>query len=123
VLLYNDKQVGCMLVRVEQQRVEEFLSRLPLRAKTVFKLAPFARENRGERERTHGGCVWGSNRRAGARVAYVKMWCDAQGRKIPIMGKHTKKIVSGCWSVNGRLALGSEDKQASWRFAPLWWEV
>lgn len=31
-------------------------------------------------------------------------------RKIPILGKHTKKITCGCWNAENLLALGGEDK-------------
>ncbi|XP_035492016.2 WD repeat-containing protein 19 isoform X2 [Scophthalmus maximus] len=34
-------------------------------------------------------------------------------RKIPILGKHTKKITCGCWSTQNLLALGSEDNTLS----------
>ncbi|XP_037685531.1 WD repeat-containing protein 19 isoform X2 [Choloepus didactylus] len=31
-------------------------------------------------------------------------------RKIPVLGKHTKKITCGCWNAENLLALGGEDK-------------
>lgn len=34
-------------------------------------------------------------------------------RRIPIIGKHTKKITCGAWNRDNLLALGSEDKTIS----------
>ncbi|CAG5939375.1 unnamed protein product [Menidia menidia] len=34
-------------------------------------------------------------------------------RKIPVLGKHTKKITCGCWSSQNLLALGSDDHSLS----------
>uniref|UniRef100_A0A3Q3W5I8 WD repeat domain 19 n=1 Tax=Mola mola TaxID=94237 RepID=A0A3Q3W5I8_MOLML len=34
-------------------------------------------------------------------------------RKIPVLGKHTKKITCGCWSAQNLLALGSDDNTLS----------
>ena len=31
-------------------------------------------------------------------------------RKVPVLGKHTKKIICGCWSKQNLLALGSDDR-------------
>mmetsp|Transcript_37661 Transcript_37661/g.118764 ORF Transcript_37661/g.118764 Transcript_37661/m.118764 type:complete len:1376 (+) Transcript_37661:207-4334(+) len=36
---------------------------------------------------------------------------DQLGKKIPIMGKHTRKINCGTWNKDNWLALGSEDRQ------------
>lgn len=32
---------------------------------------------------------------------------------VPVKGKHSKKIISGCWNKNGLLALGGEDKMVT----------
>lgn len=34
-------------------------------------------------------------------------------RRIPILGKHSKRIVCGAWSTENLLALGSDDKTMS----------
>lgn len=34
-------------------------------------------------------------------------------RRIPIIGKHTKKITCGAWNTENLLALGSDDKTIS----------
>jgi len=31
-------------------------------------------------------------------------------RRLPLLGKHSKRITCGCWSEEGLLALGSEDR-------------
>lgn len=46
----------------------------------------------------------------GTSKGNILIYNQRAGRKIPILGKHTKKIVSGAWSSDNLLALGSEDK-------------
>lgn len=49
----------------------------------------------------------------GTTKGNVLIYNQRAGRKIPIVGKHTKRITSGAWSSDNLLALGSEDKSLS----------
>ena len=49
----------------------------------------------------------------GTSKGNVLLYNQRAGRKIPVLGKHSKRIVSGAWSSDNLLALGSEDKTLS----------
>lgn len=60
--------------------------------------------------------AWGKNGlfiAIGTSKGNVLLYNQRAGRKIPILGKHSKKILSGAWSSDNLLALGSEDKTLS----------
>lgn len=43
----------------------------------------------------------------------ILLYNQRAGRKVPILGKHTKRIISGAWSTDNLLALGAEDRTLS----------
>ncbi|XP_062838299.1 WD repeat-containing protein 19 [Anolis carolinensis] len=47
---------------------------------------------------------------AGTTKGNVLIYNHQTSRKIPILGKHTKRITCGCWSNGKVIALGGEDK-------------
>ena len=60
--------------------------------------------------------AWGKNEAflsIGTSKGSVLIYNQRAGRKIPILGKHTKRITCGAWSVDNLLALGSEDRSLS----------
>jgi WD repeat-containing protein 19 len=46
----------------------------------------------------------------GNEKGYVNFYFKKNKKKIPTMGKHSKKVVSGDWNDDGLLATGSEDR-------------
>lgn len=49
----------------------------------------------------------------GTMKGNVLLYNQKAGRKVPILGKHSKKITCGAWSSDNLLALGSEDRTLS----------
>jgi WD repeat-containing protein 19 len=49
----------------------------------------------------------------GTTKGNILLYNQRAGKKFPILGKHTKRIVAGCWSTDNLLALGSEDRTLS----------
>ncbi|GAQ81709.1 hypothetical protein KFL_000880240 [Klebsormidium nitens] len=49
----------------------------------------------------------------GTAKGNLLLYNQALGKRIPIMGKHTKRITCGAWSAGNRLALGSDDRRVS----------
>ena len=49
----------------------------------------------------------------GTAKGNVLLYNQKAGRKVPILGKHSKKITCGAWSSDNLLALGSEDRTLS----------
>ena len=47
----------------------------------------------------------------GTSKGNVVLYNHAQRRKVPIMGKHTRSVTCGAWSVGGLLALAGKDNQ------------
>ncbi|KAK9830069.1 hypothetical protein WJX72_009571 [[Myrmecia] bisecta] len=49
----------------------------------------------------------------GTSKGNLLLYNHSQRRKVPIMGKHTRSIVSGAWNAGGLLALGGRDNQVT----------
>jgi WD repeat-containing protein 19 len=46
----------------------------------------------------------------GNEKGYINFYLKKTKKKIPTMGKHSKKVTTGDWSEDGLLVTGSEDK-------------
>ncbi|XP_036373153.1 WD repeat-containing protein 19 [Megalops cyprinoides] len=55
----------------------------------------------------------GSLLAVGTSKGNLLIYNQQTSRKIPVLGKHTKKITCGCWSSQNLLALGSEDRNVT----------
>jgi len=47
---------------------------------------------------------------AGTAKGNLQLFLLQQRRRMPIVGKHTKRVVCGAWSADGLLAMGGADK-------------